>query len=97
MLTYGCSQRLLFKRSLAFLSLYIGMIGIGAPTLLAQTSGALRAFDIPLISASPEHADSLVGRSADNVLTTAPDMSGQARVRTNESFHMSCNESQDAL
>lgn len=55
------------------------MIGIGEPNLLAQTSGALTAFNIPLISASSEHAESL-GKE-DNVLTTAPDMSGQARVR----------------
>jgi len=57
-----------------------GMIGVGEPQLLSRTSGALRAFNIPLISASPEHAEAMGGRIGDNVLTTAPDMSGQARV-----------------
>lgn len=61
-------------------SLSKGMIGIGEAKSLAQTSGALQAFSIPLISASPEHAENL-GRE-DNILTTAPDLSGQARVRT---------------
>ena len=55
-----------------------GMIGIGESKSLEQTSGALQAFNIPLISASPEHAET-IGRE-DNILTTAPDMSGQARV-----------------
>ena len=57
---------------------FVGMIGVGDPESLSQTSGALRAFNIPLISASPEHAE-IMGKE-DNVLTTAPDMSGQARV-----------------
>ena len=56
------------------------MIGVGEPKSLEQTSGALQAFKIPMISASPEHAESL--KKGDNILTTAPDMSGQARVRT---------------
>lgn len=60
----------------------IGMIGVGGDSLPAS-SGALHAFNIPLISASPNHADSLLHDGStleDNVLTTAPDMSGQARV-----------------
>jgi hypothetical protein len=60
-------------------SLSLGLIGMGDPSSLASTSGALRAFNVPLISASPEHAETL--SKEDNVLTTAPDMSGQARVR----------------
>lgn len=59
----------------------LGMIGVGGDSLPAS-SGALHAFNIPLISASPNHADSLLHDGStleDNVLTTAPDMSGQAR------------------
>ena len=58
--------------------LLLGMIGVGDSNSLEQTSGALHAFNIPMISASPEHAEKL-GKE-DNILTTAPDMSGQARV-----------------
>ena len=54
------------------------MVGVGNPESLSQSTGALQAFNIPVISASPEHADTL--ETEENVLTTAPDMSGQARV-----------------
>ena len=56
----------------------LGLIGIGNPSALSSTSGALHAFNIPLISTSPEHAERL--DRDDHVLTTAPDMAGQARV-----------------
>ena len=56
-----------------------GLIGVGDPTALSSTSGALHAFNIPLISTSPDHAERL--DRDDHVLTTAPDMAGQARVR----------------
>ncbi len=58
-----------------------GMIGVGDPEVLSRTSGALRAFGVPIISASPEHADTLAGDNGNaGVLTTAPDLSSQARV-----------------
>ena len=60
------------------------MVGVGSGLSLAQTSGALHAFNIPLISASPEHSE-VIGKENDHVLSTAPDMSGQARVR--RQFH----------
>lgn len=53
------------------------MIGIGEPATLTETTGALHAFNIPLISVTPHP----LGPSYSNVLTTAPDMAGQARVR----------------
>ena len=56
----------------------LGMIGIGEPATLTETTGALHAFNIPLISVTPHPT----GPSYSNVLTTAPDMAGQARVRT---------------
>ena len=52
------------------------MIGIGEPATLTETTGALHAFNIPLISVTPHP----LGPSYSNVLTTAPDMAGQARV-----------------
>ena len=55
----------------------LGMIGIGEPATLTETTGALHAFNIPLISVTPHPK----GPSYSNVLTTAPDMAGQARVR----------------
>ena len=55
----------------------LGMIGIGEPATLTETTGALHAFNIPLISVTPHPT----GPSYSNVLTTAPDMAGQARVR----------------
>ena len=54
------------------------MIGIGEPATLTETTGALHAFNIPLISVTPHP----LGPSYSNVLTTAPDMAGQARVST---------------
>ena len=54
----------------------LGMIGIGEPATLTETTGALHAFNIPLISVTPHPT----GPSYSNVLTTAPDMAGQARV-----------------
>ena len=64
------------------------MIGIGEPALLTETTGALHAFNIPLVSVVPPTTSSFStsrfsdqqGRlSYSNMLTTAPDMAGQAR------------------
>ena len=52
------------------------MIGIGEPATLTETTGALHAFNVPLISVTPHPT----GPSYSDVLTTAPDMAGQARV-----------------
>ena len=73
------------------------MIGIGEPALLSETTGALHAFNIPLVSVMPQPLPPLTasgggesgrgkggrrrGNGAyNNILTTAPDMAGQARV-----------------
>ena len=56
------------------------MIGIGEPASLSETTGALHAFNIPLVSVAPDPADQSLGAKYSNVLTTAPDMAGQARV-----------------
>ena len=60
-----------------------GMIGIGEPALLTETTGALHAFNIPLVSVMPQPIQLLGDGSSSfsNILTTAPDMAGQARVR----------------
>ena len=65
-------------------SVHAGLIGVGDPTALSSTSGALHAFNIPLISTSPDHAERL--DRDDHVLTTAPDMAGQARVSMSDVF-----------
>ena len=63
------------------------MIGIGEPALLSETTGALHAFNIPLVSVMPQPLPQTRpgvgsgGTSYNNILTTAPDMAGQARVR----------------
>jgi len=54
------------------------MIGIGEPALLSETTGALHAFSIPLVSVTSDQID-LAGKYP-NVFTTAPDMAGQAKV-----------------
>ena len=64
--------------SIDIFSYFLGMIGIGEPATLTETTGALHAFNIPLISVTPHP----LGPSYSNVLTTAPDMAGQARVST---------------
>ena len=74
------------------------MIGIGEPALLSETTGALHAFNIPLVSVMPQPLPPLtasgggesgrggkggqrgVNGAYNNILTTAPDMAGQARV-----------------
>ena len=60
------------------------MIGIGEPALLSETTGALHAFNIPLVSVMPQPIQPTRARdgaaSYNNILTTAPDMAGQARV-----------------
>ena len=67
----------------------IGMIGIGEPAHLTETTGALHAFNIPLVSVVPPRTSSPLTSSSSgnqirssysNMLTTAPDMAGQARV-----------------
>ena len=63
------------------------MIGIGEPASLSETTGALHAFNIPLVSVAPDPSDQSLGAKYSNVLTTAPDMAGQARVRISQNFH----------
>ena len=80
------------------------MIGIGEPALLSETTGALHAFNIPLVSVMPQPLPPLTasgggesGRGGkggrrggngayNNILTTAPDMAGQARVSSSIIF-----------
>lgn len=59
--------------------------GLSNSRLQQEIAGALHAFDIPMISVSP-HADDSLGMFT-NVLTTAPDMVGQAVVST-EPFNL---------
>ena len=59
--------------------LFSGVIGIGPPVDMSETRGALHAFNIPLIAVG--HNSGYVGqRNYDNILSTAPDVQGQAQV-----------------
>ena len=56
-----------------------GVIGIGKPVDMSETRGALHAFNIPLIAVG--HDSGYTGaRNYDNILSTAPDVQGQAEV-----------------
>ena len=68
------------KLFLNYLFIYIsGVIGIGPPVDMSETRGALHAFNIPLIAVG--HNSGYVGqRNYDNILSTAPDVQGQAQV-----------------
>ena len=57
-------------------SLFSGVIGIGAPVELSETTGALHAFNIPLIAVGHKYR----GKKYDNILSTSPDVQGQAKV-----------------
>ena len=65
--------------------LFSGVIGIGPPVDMSETRGALHAFNIPLIAVG--HNSGYVGqRNYDNILSTAPDVQGQAQVFFNTFF-----------
>ena len=77
-----------FEKLIFFCNM-IGMIGIGEPAHLTETTGALHAFNIPMVSVVPPRTSSPLTSSSSgnqirssysNMLTTAPDMAGQARV-----------------
>ena len=56
-----------------------GIIGIGHPAALSETTGALHAFRIPLMSVGSAARQPRLGKY-DNILSTAPDIASQARV-----------------
>ena len=49
------------------------------PSVLLTASAALNAFHVPVIAVSPNFYTSVGGRSRENILTTAPELAGQAR------------------
>ena len=65
-----------------FFIVHLGLLSLGASDSLRESSGALFAFSVPLISVSKEGATErrrLLGKY-DNLLTTVPDKEGQIRV-----------------
>ena len=59
-----------------------GLVAMGGPETLLSTSTALSAFQVPVVNVRPDfYSDLSLGRTS-NVLTTAPDLGAQARVRT---------------
>jgi len=52
---------------------------MGDPDVVGETVMTLHAFNIPLILASPQLADSVIQEG--NILTTAPDISSVVKVR----------------
>ena len=64
------------RRRKSFPRHFSGVIGIGAPVELSETTGALHAFNIPLIAVGHKYR----GKKYDNILSTSPDVQGQAKV-----------------
>ncbi len=60
--------------------LLIGVVGIGPSGLQSETTGALHAFNIPLLVVGPDQPDDNLLNEYENILSTAPDMTSQARV-----------------
>ena len=60
-------------------SLIPGIIGVGEPAMLSETTGALHAFRIPLMSVGNRGRQPKIG-TYDNILSTAPDIADQAKV-----------------
>ena len=60
-------------------SCFIGIIGVGEPAMLSETTGALHAFRIPLMSVGNRGRQPKIG-TYDNILSTAPDIADQAKV-----------------
>ena len=69
-----------------------GMVLLGSPSSLRETSGALYAFNVPVVSVTSKEDNGgkdgdardevaeMLGKY-DNLLTTVPDRAGQIRVR----------------
>ena len=75
-------------RTIPELSLiFSGIIGVGEPAMLSETTGALHAFRIPLMSVGNRGRQPKIG-TYDNILSTAPDIADQAKV-TQISFYIS--------
>ena len=66
-------------------SYFIGIIGVGEPAMLSETTGALHAFRIPLMSVGNRGRQPKIG-TYDNILSTAPDIADQAKVCKNNSY-----------
>ena len=53
---------------------------------MSETRGALHAFNIPLVAVG--HNSGYVGpRNYDNILSTAPDVQGQAEVKLHQNYY----------
>ena len=53
---------------------------MGDPKSLLTASAALNAFHVPVVAVSPGFYHGVGGAHHQNILTTAPDLAGQARV-----------------
>ena len=63
---------------------------MGGPATLLASSSALTAFQVPVVNVRPEFYSELGLGGTSNVLTTAPDLGAQARVRTESLLHHGC-------
>ena len=68
-----------FRTILNLLLIFSGIIGVGEPAMLSETTGALHAFRIPLMSVGNRGRQPKIG-TYDNILSTAPDIADQAKV-----------------
>ena len=60
---------------------FAGIIGVGEPAMLSETTGALHAFRVPLMSVGNRGRQPKIG-TYDNILSTAPDIANQAKVKS---------------
>lgn len=70
----------------------IGLIGMGDPKSLLTASAALNAFHVPVVAVSPGFYSSVGGQHHQNILTTAPDLAGQARSLVNIGYEIGANK-----
>ena len=68
-----------FRTILELSFILSGIIGVGEPAMLSETTGALHAFRIPLMSVGNRGRQPKIG-TYDNILSTAPDIADQAKV-----------------
>jgi len=61
----------------------IGLIGVGSPEYLVTAGAALNAFHVPVVAVDPDIYTKSEDRILSNILTTAPDLAGQARALAN--------------
>jgi len=66
----------------------IGLIGVGSADYLMTAGAALNAFHVPVVAVDPDIYTKTGDRTLANILTTAPDLAGQARALANIGYEL---------